>query len=92
MEQASPPALQADRHRGLGHNMTPGPGREDVECALDSGQPSNIEEHRCSEGGTVRKARELLNKPGLGLPEVVSPGLGEESIHFSLGKPPPCVV
>ena len=87
MEQASPPALQADQHCGLGLSVTLRPGGE-VEYALDRGPPSSTEEHRCLEGGTVWKAREFLNELGLGLPEMFSTGLGEESMHFFLGAPP----
>lgn len=51
---------------------------------LTKGSPS-IEEHRYLEGGTVWKARELLNTLGLGLP-----GLGAESIHFFWEAPTLC--
>lgn len=78
---AGGPALRA------GAQCDPKAGGE-VEYALDRGPPSSTEEHRCLEGGTVWKAREFLNELGLGLPEMFSTGLGEESMHFFLGAPP----
>lgn len=84
MEQASPPALY------LKHD--PKVEREDVNVPLTRGNPPSIEEHRYLEGGTVWKARGLMDKLGLGLPELLAPDLGAESIHFFWEAPTKCGV